>query len=136
MSLEEINQRMAQYVARRNATPQTDFEGLSPNQMRALMYDPFGSESPLKWCADQHEEAIAQVPLLVLLDLLMAEIQRTGDIFFPKRWMDATLSGYQSPEAAAIVTKYLEQVPREYPERLRRVILSSADDLFRAADKR
>lgn len=80
MSLEEINQRMAQYVARQNATPQTDFEGLSPNQMRALMYDPFGPESPLKWCADQHEEAIAQVPLLVLLDLLMAEIQRTDEV--------------------------------------------------------
>ena len=28
--------------------------------------------------------------------LLLREIQRTGDIFFPKRWMDATLSGHQS----------------------------------------
>ena len=67
--------------------------------------------------------------------LMLQEIQRTGDIFFPKRWMDATLSGYQSPEAAAVVRNYLAQVPREYPERLRRIILSSADDLFRAADR-
>ena len=31
---------------------------------------------------------------------LLREIQRTGDIFFPKRWMDATLSGHQSASAA------------------------------------
>ena len=33
------------------------------------------------------------------LDLLR-EIQRTGDIFFPKRWMDATLCGHASASAA------------------------------------
>ena len=64
---------------------------------------------------------------------LVQEIQRTGDIFFPKRWVDATLSGHQSASAAAMVRSFLEQVPKEYPERLRRNILSSADDLFRAS---
>src|SRR5690606_34615619 len=34
---------------------------------------------------------------------LLAEIQRTGDIFFPKRWADAALSGYQSVQTAAEV---------------------------------
>jgi aminopeptidase N len=65
--------------------------------------------------------------------LLVREIQRTGDIFFPKRWMDATLSGHQSAAAAATVRAFLKRVPPEYPERLRRIILSSADDLFRAS---
>jgi len=65
--------------------------------------------------------------------LLLREIQRTGDIFFPKRWMDATLSGHQSPAAAAAVKAYVDHLPADYPERLRRVILSSADDLFRAS---
>jgi aminopeptidase N len=65
--------------------------------------------------------------------LLLREIQRTGDIFFPKRWMDATLGGHQSAAAAATVRAFLEHVPPDYPERLRRVILSSADDLFRAS---
>jgi aminopeptidase N len=63
---------------------------------------------------------------------LLREIQRTGDIFFPKRWMDATLSGHQSASAARVVSDFLGTVPKEYPERLRRTILSSADDLFRA----
>jgi aminopeptidase N len=63
---------------------------------------------------------------------LLREIQRTGDIFFPKRWMDATLSGHQSASAALVVSEFLSDLPKEYPERLRRVILSSADDLIRA----
>jgi aminopeptidase N len=63
---------------------------------------------------------------------LLREIQRTGDIFFPKRWMDATLSGHQSASAALMVTEFLRNLPQEYPERLRRVILSSSDDLMRA----
>jgi len=67
--------------------------------------------------------------------MMLREIQRSGDIFFPKRWMDATLSGHQSATAAAIVRAFFDQLPPEYPERLRRVVLSSADDLFRAARK-
>ena len=65
--------------------------------------------------------------------VLLREIQRTGDIFFPKRWMDATLSGHQSAAAAATVRAFVDRLPPDYPERLRRVILSSADDLFRAS---
>jgi aminopeptidase N len=68
--------------------------------------------------------------------LLLREIQRTGDIFFPKRWMDATLSGHQSAAAAATVRAFVDRLPPEYPERLRRIILSSADDLFRASRTR
>jgi aminopeptidase N len=62
---------------------------------------------------------------------LLREIQQTGDIFFPKRWMDATLSGHTSPEVAQTVRSFLEALPADYPDRLRRIILSSADDLFR-----
>ena len=65
------------------------------------------------------------------LDLL-EEIQRTGDIFFPKRWLDATLGGHQSPRAAAVVRQFLAAHPG-YPPRLRQIILQSADLLFRAS---
>jgi aminopeptidase N len=63
---------------------------------------------------------------------LLREIQRTGDIFFPKRWMDATLSGHGSAAASRMVTEFLASLPSDYPDRLRRVILSSADDVFRS----
>ncbi len=64
---------------------------------------------------------------------LVLEIQRTGDIFFPKRWADATLSGYQSPQTAAEVRQFIDELPATYPARLRWVLLASADSLFRAA---
>jgi aminopeptidase N len=66
------------------------------------------------------------------LDLTLS-IQRTGDIFFPKRWADATLSGYQAVQTAAEVRAFIDGLPPDYPERLRWVLLASADPLFRAA---
>lgn len=65
------------------------------------------------------------------LDLL-EEIQRTGDIFFPLRWLDATLGGHQSAGAAAIVEQYLADRP-DLPPRLRAKVLQAADGLLRAA---
>jgi aminopeptidase N len=66
------------------------------------------------------------------LDLLH-EIQQTGDIFFPTRWMESTLYGHRAPEVAGIVRQFLSEQPA-YPERLRRTILSAADELFRSAE--
>jgi aminopeptidase N len=63
---------------------------------------------------------------------LVHEIQRTGDIFFPARWMDAALSGHRSPEVAAMIWDFLASHP-QYPQRLRWTILSAADDLLRAS---
>ncbi len=63
---------------------------------------------------------------------LLEEIQKTGDIFFPKRWLDATLGGHSSPEAARIVRQFLADRPQMRP-RLRAKILQSADLLFRAS---
>jgi aminopeptidase N len=62
---------------------------------------------------------------------LLREIQQTGDIFFPARWMDSTLSGHRSAVAADTVRAFLADSP-DYPERLRWTILATADELFRA----
>jgi aminopeptidase N len=67
------------------------------------------------------------------LDLLR-EIQQTGDIFFPTRWMDSTLSGHRSLEAASTVREFLASHP-QYPQRLTWTILTSADELFRIAGR-
>jgi aminopeptidase N len=64
---------------------------------------------------------------------LLREIQRTGDIFFPKRWTDATLGGHNSARVADMVRTFLRELPAEYPDRLKRVVLASSDDLFRAS---
>ena len=65
------------------------------------------------------------------LDLL-EEIQRTGDIFFPDRWLGTTLRGHQTASAAVIVQQYLDERSDLAP-RLRAKVLQSADGLVRAA---
>ncbi len=59
------------------------------------------------------------------LDLLQ-EIQITGDIFFPKRWLDQTLSNHHSDEAVEIVEEFLADHPG-YNEQLRMKILQASD---------
>ncbi len=66
------------------------------------------------------------------LDLL-AEVRRTGDIFFPAGWLGATLGGHNSAAAAEVVRRFLDGLDAGYPPRLRAKILQSADLLFRAA---
>ena len=63
---------------------------------------------------------------------LLPEIQRTGDIFFPKNWLDATLSRHNSRQAADTVRTFLAGRP-DVPIRLRRIVLQSADTLFRVS---
>ena len=65
---------------------------------------------------------------------LLWEIQKTGDIFFPKRWMDVTLGGHQAPSVAITVRDFLRTLPPEYPVRLKNIILQSADELFRVTE--
>ena len=60
----------------------------------------------------------------------LEEIQRTGDIFFPKRWLDRTFAGHRSAEAAATVRTFLAERP-DYPKRLRGKILQASDILLR-----
>jgi len=64
---------------------------------------------------------------------LTEEIDRTGDIFFPLSWLNATLSGYASSDAADIVGTYLEENPQLSP-RLRGKVLQAVDDLFRIVE--
>ncbi len=65
---------------------------------------------------------------------MLWDIQKTGDIFFPKRWLDATLGGHSSPDVAGTVRAFLKSLPANYPERLKNITLQSADELYRAAE--
>jgi len=64
------------------------------------------------------------------LDLLQ-EIQVTGDIFFPGRWMETILSHHRSDAALTTVREFLGSRP-DYNYQLKLKILQSADPLFRA----
>lgn len=71
--------------------------------------------------------SIKQLPLA--LDLL-EEIQKTGDIFFPKRWLSATIGQYQASEAYELMEKYLADHPDLNPS-LKGKLLQATDDLYR-----
>ncbi len=64
---------------------------------------------------------------------LVQEIQKTGGIFFPKRWSQTILSGHQSIPAAQAVHQFLTSLPEDYPIKLKNKILQSADVLERKA---
>ena len=59
----------------------------------------------------------------------LPEIQRTGDIFFPKNWSVALLGGHDSPEAAAEVRRFLADHP-DFPTLLESKLLIAADHLL------
>jgi aminopeptidase N len=63
---------------------------------------------------------------------MIEEIQETGDIFFPGRWLDSTLQGHSSGIAAETVKRFLHNTPDLSP-RLRLKVLQSADGVFRSA---
>jgi aminopeptidase N len=63
---------------------------------------------------------------------MLEEIQRTGDIFFPAAWLNATFRNYQDPEALRIVNEFLNAHPNYNPQ-LKKKILQAVDGLERAA---
>ena len=56
----------------------------------------------------------------------LQEVQRTGDIFFPRNWAGALLGGHTSDKAKAEVERFLCDHP-DYPRLLRNKILQAAD---------
>ncbi|WP_225865791.1 M1 family metallopeptidase [Dyadobacter aurulentus] len=63
---------------------------------------------------------------------ILKEIQLTGDIFFPTRWLHGTFSGHSSREAAQVVNAFLAE-NQDYPQFLENKILQETDMLQRAA---
>jgi aminopeptidase N len=66
------------------------------------------------------------------LDLL-PEIQKTGDIFFPKSWLDATFRGYNTKDVWQIIENWLKENPG-LAENLKNKVLQSSDYIKRISD--
>ena len=63
------------------------------------------------------------------LDELL-EVQRTGDIFFPRNWVGSLLGNYRSEESRLEVEKFLEENP-DYKLLLKNKILQAASPMYR-----
>jgi aminopeptidase N len=68
------------------------------------------------------------IPSLKILE----ELQITGDIFFPKKWLDATFNGHSSIDAVLDINLYLNEYP-DLPINLKNKVLQSADQVFRSS---
>lgn len=64
---------------------------------------------------------------------LLEEIQQTGDIFFPKSWLDNTVGMYSSKEAFDILNKFIATHPDLNPQ-LKLKLLQSTDDLHKVQE--
>lgn len=75
----------------------------------------------------RQEEAVEYIrPGLEVLQ----EIQRTGDIFFPRNWVSALLAGHTSEEARKEIEMFFANHP-DYPKMLSNKIRQQADHLYR-----
>ena len=81
---------------------------------------------------NQNEEALKD--LKMSLELL-EEIQLTGDIFFPKNWLNATVGRYTSEEAYQIRETFLEANP-DLNQVLKNKLYQATDDLDRLHQRR
>lgn len=61
----------------------------------------------------------------------LADVQRTGDVFFPQSWLGTSFGYYQTASAARIVSDFLRRHP-DYNTKLKAKILQATDNLFRA----
>lgn len=81
-----------------------------------LINHPLRGESSVKYIRPALEE--------------LQEVQRTGDIFFPRNWVGAALSSHRSEAAYCEVVDFLEDNPK-YPQLLKNKILQAAHTLYR-----
>ncbi|MCK0107918.1 M1 family aminopeptidase [Flavobacteriaceae bacterium S0825] len=75
-------------------------------------------------------QASGQKHLNTSLELL-EEIQLTGDIFFPKRWLSSTVGRYNSAYAKEVIETFLRENP-DFSPILKNKLFQAADPIFRA----
>ena len=86
-----------------------------------------GLRLPCRTCQLRQKEAVGYIrPALEILQ----DVQRTGDIFFPRSWVRALLGGHTSPEARKEVDDFFAAYP-DYPVLLSNKIRQQADHLYR-----
>ena len=84
MEPEDLKAHLDEMINKLNCETSQDFEGLSPEQMHHLLYDPFGAESPLKLRTLDPED-YERIPLLNQIKFLIAQIKEKGELKLTKK---------------------------------------------------
>ena len=61
----------------------------------------------------------------------LEEVQLTGDIFFPKGWLSASIGNYSSDEAFGVLQEFLAENPKYNPILIKK-LLQTTDNLAKA----
>jgi aminopeptidase N len=72
-------------------------------------------------------------PLVPQALSMLLDVHRTGALFFDASWVRDTLRGHASPGVATMVTRFIDELPADYPPNMRALVLQSSDILMRAA---
>jgi hypothetical protein len=78
--LEEIRRQIEASMIIQNTRPIEDFEGFSPADMRYILYEPFSSDSPLKFKNRIPDKILDQIPFLLQIEYLLKRIDAIGEI--------------------------------------------------------
>ena len=76
----KIPDNIEENIFLRNNTPMDNFLGLSPNEIHHLLYDPFGSQSPVQFRNDIDDKTLDQIPLFRIIEDYLKIIQRDKHI--------------------------------------------------------
>ncbi|MEP2057700.1 MAG: M1 family aminopeptidase [Maribacter litoralis] len=113
-------------LSNNSETKKEFFESLQQEKNRAKESWVTAALNNLNHPLHQNESIVYLRSSLDLLD----EIQQTGDIFFPKRWLSSTVGNYTSSEANEILQNFLVENPDLKPS-LKSKVLQASDDLRR-----
>jgi hypothetical protein len=79
-SIDDIRRRIEASINLYNTKPIEDFEGLSPADMRYILYDPFSKDSPLRFKNNIPDKILDQIPILNQVEYLLQRINDFGEI--------------------------------------------------------
>ena len=78
--LDEIRRQIEASRIIYNTSPIEDFEGLSPADMRYILYDPFSIDSPFKLKNQIPDNILDQIPIFIQVEYLLNKINDLGEI--------------------------------------------------------
>ncbi|MBP3290715.1 MAG: ERAP1-like C-terminal domain-containing protein [Alistipes sp.] len=124
-------QRQFDFISRAVSADETALDALFEELLQAenRRIEPW-AESALAYLNHPLRTARAVKYIRPALDVLQ-EVQRTGDIFFPRGWVGSLLGNHRSEEAYAELMRFLEDNP-DYPVLLRNKIMQAAWTLNKA----
>lgn len=79
-SLDELNEAVGRVVEEHNRAPRRDFAGLSPDEMRYLLYFPLEEKSPVRLRSGIANEVLEKIGFLRLVEEFLKVVKRDGSI--------------------------------------------------------